>query len=94
MNRADRRANKKYSEIRKAWHQGFSDGSRSTFKSIYAAICLALEELHGFDSDQCVEVLRFVDNHVTMSFASLEIAEEVLDRLGIELDFESPSGKI
>lgn len=66
---------------------GFADAAPSTFKTIYAAICLVLNEKYGFGRKRCHDVLNAVDKCVTESLTSMELIEEVWERIGLYIDF-------
>lgn len=74
-------------------NDGFAMGVEETMKSCYAAICLALNELHGFDSGACKGVLRAVDERVVYALNSQELLDEVKDRLDLEFNFNADMGE-
>lgn len=69
------------------YNKGFSEACPSTFKTIYAAICLVLNEMHGFGRKRCMDVLNAVDACVIQQLTSVEAIEEVYNRMGLILDF-------
>lgn len=69
---------------------GFGDAAPSTFKTIYAAICLALHEMHGFGAKRCLDTLKCVDRIVIEQLTSAEAIQAVYDQIGLELDFNDP----
>lgn len=73
---------------------GFKTAAEPMLKTCYAAICLALNDVHGFGAKRCFDVLVAVDDYVANSLTSAEAIEEVFDRMGLELDFGSPEGHI
>ena len=77
-------------DLEKAYEDGLRDGLMESglplIRSFYAALCLALQELHGFGPKRCYDVLTRTDQHITDSLCSAEMVEEVLDRLGLEID--------
>lgn len=70
------------------YNAGFKDACPSTFKTIYAAICLALNEKHGFGRKRCMDVLQEVDRIVIEYLTSMEAIDEVYKRMGLYLDFD------
>lgn len=73
----------------KSYAQGVQAGIENTMKTCYAAICLALNELHGFGTKRCKEVLNAVDQKVVMTLTSDEAIQEVFDRMGLVIRFNA-----
>lgn len=71
-----------------SYQRGVNVGIENTMKTCYAAICLALNELHGFGTKRCKDVLNAVDEKVTMALTSQEAIQEVYDRMGLEIKFK------
>lgn len=69
---------------------GFTEGRETAQKAdmltYFAAICIALEKLHGFDSAQCHEVLTEVYNFIAYEIDSEESIQAVFDRIGLQID--------
>lgn len=72
------------------YRHGFSEASPSTFKIIYAAVCLVLNAMHGFGMKRCRDVLNAVDACVVDQLTSEEAIEAVYDKIGLEIDFGEP----
>ena len=73
----------------KSYAQGMQAGIENTMKTCYAAICLALNELHGFGRKRCREVLNAVDGKVVMTLVSEDAIQEVFDRMGLVIRFDA-----
>lgn len=73
----------------RAYHDGVQAGIENTMKTCYAAICLALNELHGFGTKRCKDVLNAVDEKVVMALNSDEAIQEVFDRMGLVIRFNA-----
>ena len=73
----------------KSYAQGMQAGIENTMKTCYAAICLALNELHGFGTKRCKDVLNAVDETVVMTLTSDEVIQEVFDRMGLVIRFNA-----
>ena len=73
----------------KSYAQGMQAGIENTMKTCYAAICLALNELHGFGTKRCKDVLNAVDEKVVMTLTSDEVIQEVFDRMGLVIRFNA-----
>ena len=78
-------------DLKKAEDQGRTDGYKvgkeETLIICYAAFILALNELHGFDSEQCMELLNLVDEKVTYTLTSADTIQEVYETMGLTLNF-------
>lgn len=75
------------------YQRGVQTGIESTMQTCYAAICLALHELHGFGKERCAKVLNSVDEKITMSLTSEETIREVYDTMGLEIVFKGLPGE-
>ena len=73
----------------KSYAQGMQVGIENTMKTCYAAICLALNELHGFGTKRCKEVLNAVDEKVCMTLVSDDAIQEVFDRMKLVIRFNA-----
>lgn len=74
----------------KGFDEGFKIASGPVIKTCYAAICLALKELHGFGKKRCYDVLQAVDDKILNSLTSMEIIDEVWKEIGLQIDFNDP----
>lgn len=75
-------------EFKNGFESGYEQGSHGVMETCYAAFCLALREVAGFDKNKILEVLYSADGHVARTLTSLEIRDQVLDEVGIELHFK------
>ena len=73
----------------RAYADGVNVGIENTMRTCYAAICMALKDLHGFGSDECKDVLNCVDERITMSLTSEEAIREVWDEMGLAIEFKN-----
>jgi len=71
----------------KGYEAGFAVASGPVIKTCYAAVCLALNELHGFGMKRCKDVLNLVDEKILFSLTSMEAIEEVWQKIGLQIDF-------
>ena len=67
---------------------GYKHGTEQTFETLFAAICLAVEELYGFDGDKCVELLNCVHDKVYYALTAQDVIQEVFERLGLTINFK------
>ena len=73
---------------------GYKQGADSASLAIYAAIALAANELYGFGSKRCKDLIYAVDQFVTYAITSKELADEVFERFGINLNPDDPIERI
>lgn len=71
----------------KGYEAGFAVASGPVIKTCYAAVCLALNELHGFGMKRCKDVLNLVDEKILFSLTSMETIEEVWQKIGLQIDY-------
>ena len=71
----------------KGYEAGFAVASGPVIKTCYAAVCLALNELHGFGMKRCKDVLNLVDEKILFSITSMEAIEDVWQKIGLQIDF-------
>lgn len=76
------------------YDEGFKVASLNVVKTVYAAICLALHELHGFGRKRCYDVLTLVDQKFMESLNSIETIDEVWKTIGLSIDFGEPFDRI
>ena len=81
-------------EYKKGYETGFRDAAPCVIQTEYAVICLALNKLHGFERELCADVLQCVDEHMLNSFTSVEVIEEVWEKIGLKINFDEPFERI
>lgn len=81
-------------EYQKGYTYGFKEAAEPVIRGCYAAICLALNDLHGFGQKRCADVLRALDEHLTMTLTSKEAIDEVYERMGLRIDFKEPFDRV
>lgn len=85
-------------DLKENYDKGYTDGFKAAgepiVKGCYAAVCLALNDLHGFGQKRCAAVLRSVDEHMRYSLTSQETIEEVWQRMGLRLEFKEVFDRI
>lgn len=77
-----------------AYKRGYDDGVTTTYKSIYAALCLALNETMGFGKKRLRDVLQKTDQIVLEQLTSMEAIEEVWNKIGLQLVFDDPFERV
>ena len=75
-------------DLKMAEEQGRKDGvamgAEETMLSCYAAVCLALHDLYGYDHDECIKVLKAADEKVVYALNTQELLDQMRDDIGIE----------
>jgi len=82
---------KAYEDGRKA---ALMDCGAPILRGAYAAMCIAANELHGFGTKRCFDLLMKVDDIITNALTSRELIDDALVKTGIELDFEDVYGHV
>lgn len=81
-------------EYDKGYTEGFKAAAEPVIRSCFAATCLALNDLHKFGASRCAAVLNLVDRHMTETLTSVEIIDDVYDRMKLRLDFKEPFDRV
>lgn len=81
-------------DYQKGYTQGYSDGVESAMVTCYAALCLALNELHRFGRERCYRVMKAMDDKIIYNITSDEVAEEALQKMGIRFNVNEPMNRI
>lgn len=76
------------------YDEGFKIGSEHAIRTIYASICLALHELHGFGRKRCYDVLALTEQKLLETLTSVEAIDEVWQKIGLNIDFNEPFDRI
>lgn len=78
-------------ELEANYYLGQKAGIEGTYKICFAAVCLALNDLHGFGGKRCDRVLNKMQRYIIDSLSTAEAIEDVFERMGLSLDFGDPS---
>ena len=85
-------------DLKREWATGSSAGFKGAAEPVirgcYAAVCLALNDLHGYGQKRCAEVLNAMDEHLTMTLTSKEAIDEVYKRMGLRIDFKEAFDRV
>ena len=81
-------------EYSTAIDKGFKAGEEATFKTVYAAMALALHELYGFGRERCWKVLVTADNKIVEYLTANEIIEDVWKKMHLRINFHEPFDRI
>lgn len=81
-------------EYKLGYDTAFNAGAEPMYRSMMAAICLALHELHGFSKKRLKAVLQAVDEKVLYTLTTDEAVDEVFKKTGLEILFHEPFDRI
>ena len=81
-------------EFERGREYGFKEATLHIIKCSYAGIILALQEEFGFDEEQCFRAIQAVDNKTIWALNYSELADEVLEKTGLELNLDEPFNRI
>lgn len=81
-------------ELAKEYERGYKYGASDSFKSMMAATCLALKELHGFSDDQLLDIMQTVDNKIIFSLTTSDLIDEVLEQTGLKIFWDEPFDRV
>ena len=77
-------------DLDKAYEDGRTAGTNGTYQICFAAVCMALSDLHGFGGKRCHRVLHVMQRYIVDSFTSADAVQAVYKRMGLKLDFGDP----
>lgn len=81
-------------EYERGYHEGFETAITPGYKTMFAAVCIVLHEKYGFGPKRCCSALQAVYDYITQTLTSADATQEVFDKMGLALDFDSPGDKI
>lgn len=70
--------------------KGFKESSHILIQRMYAAILIAESEINGSDQDKCIDILNRVHTVLVEALTDEELAQRVLDEVGVEIDWDQP----
>ena len=73
-------------EVMRVKQETYKITVEATMKVVYSAMCLVLFELYNFSKDDCLNVLRDVDNKVVMAVDDEEIVNDMEEKVGIRFN--------
>lgn len=85
-------------DLEESYEKGLRDGIHEAglniTKCCYAAVCLALHEEFGFGAERCHRALNAVDQRIVWSLNHSELADEVLEKTGLQIKFDEPFERV
>ena len=85
-------------DLQREYDRGREDGFRqATLNAVhcsYAGMCIALHDVYGFGTKRCYRVLKACHEKVAYVLGYPELADEVLEKTGISIDFGDPLERV
>ena len=81
-------------EFEKGREEGFKQAAEPIIKCCYAGIILALHDEFGFGENRCFRAIKAVDEKIIWALHHSELADEVLEKTGLELDLDEPFSRV
>lgn len=85
-------------DLQREYDRGREDGFRqaglNAIQCCYAGMCIALHDVFGFGKKRCYRVLKACDEKVAYVLGYPELADEVLEKTGISIDFGDPLERV
>lgn len=72
----------------------FDAASGPVLRTVYAALILVMTEEYGFDHDQCVDLLRKLEDKTLLCISTQELVDEAFEKTGIRINFGSAINRI
>lgn len=74
-------------QYREGYEAGFREAGMEILTACYAACALGLHEAYRFGQTRLIRAINAMDEHVATMITSGDLKQEVMDRLGLEIDF-------
>lgn len=74
--------------------QGIEDAGEPLLRTLYAGVCLALNDLHGFGAKRCRSVLHRAEEYIRDTLATEEAEDEVFKRMGYRIEYKDPFDRV
>lgn len=76
------------------YRQGLRAGIDGTYEICFAAVCLALNDLHGFGSLRCQRVCERMQYYIINSLTTADMVHDAYKRMKLTFDFANPGSWI
>lgn len=73
---------------------GYHAAGEQIVKGCYAAVCLAMHELHGFGHKRCADLLNKIDEVMLYQLTTEEAVEEVWKNVRLRIDFSEAFDRV
>lgn len=81
-------------QYRAGYDEGFRRAGVEILKACYAACALGLHEAFGFGQVRLIRAINAMDEHVATMITGEDLKQEVLDRMGLEIDFHEGVNRV
>lgn len=76
------------------YNTGYDEGTKTSFKTIYAAVSMVLHDMHGFGKQRCKKVLEGIESCIVQYLTGDEAVDAALERVGLHIDFDEGIDRI
>ena len=77
-------------DLERNYNMGLHAWIDNAYQMCFAAICLALNDLHGFGRVRCQKILHRTQRYIIDTLTTADAVHEVFERMGMKLDFGNP----
>lgn len=81
-------------EYERGHEEGFRQAGMNIIQCCYAGICIALHDTFGFGEKRCYRALKACDEKIIWALNHSEMAEELLKKTGLTIDFDDPFERV
>lgn len=81
-------------EYERGRQDGFDEAGVELIKTLYAAVCLVLQDEFGFSKEQCWEAVHAVDRKIVWAVDHVELMHEAWEKTGITFHFDDEFDRI
>ena len=81
-------------EYERGREEGFRQAGMSIIQCCYAGICIALHDTFGFGEERCYRALKACDEKILWALNHAEMAEELLEKTGLTIDWDDPFERV
>lgn len=81
-------------ELEWNYRQGLRAGIDGTYEICFAAVVLALNDLHGFGRSRCQKVCERMQYYIINSLTTADMVRDAYKRMKLTFDFSSPQSWI
>jgi hypothetical protein len=78
-------------DLERNYELGRKEGIQGTYMTVFASVCLALNDLHGFGRVRCQRVLEQMQEYIINSLCTADAIHQVYKRMGLKFDADDVS---
>lgn len=77
-----------------ARNEAYQETAPAVMQVVYCAVGIVLREEYGFNTDQIYDALKTIDDKITVTLASDEIVDEMIEKCNIRVSTKEGVGRI